>query len=63
MLQVVDAYVVGGAFPTDALPEYPGKVKIAKLRKLESRGLIAKAPKFRWALTPAGRAILEGEAA
>lgn len=63
MLQVVDAYVVGGPFPTDALPQYPSKVKIAKLRKLEARGWIVKAKPFRWALTPAGRAFLDGEAA
>jgi hypothetical protein len=63
MRAVVDAFVLGGVFPTDALPEYPSKVKIAKLRKLESKGLIVKAPRYRWAVTPAGRAILDGEAA
>jgi hypothetical protein len=63
ILQVVDAHVTGGLFPTDALKQYPAKCVIAKLRKAEQRGWIVKANRHRWALTPAGRAVLTGEAA
>ena len=54
MLKTVLAYSMGGEFPTDALPQYPAKTVIAKLRKHEQRGWIQRAPKTGWALTSAG---------
>jgi len=64
VLAAVEDYAMhNGLWPIDAFPEVPGKVILAKMRKLQSRGWIAAyatGQTQRYIVTESGRKVLNG---